>query len=182
MSENETKENKNNNNKGGNHHRRHHRHNNKNKNNRPNEQKAAETVKNGAPQNQKNNNQKNNAQRNNDQRQNSHKGSRNDSQKKRAPEQSILDTTPDNDSIFGKLSFTQPVKKEKPAPKEPIEIRELSDEELFGTSHILYTPKTPEDATVEIVGIRFKSHGKVYYFDPNVYERQFRYSRDSKRR
>ena len=170
MSENEIKENKNNNNKGGNHHRRHHRHNNKNKNNRPNEQKNTEAVKNSAPQNQKNaqkGNQKNNAQRNNDQKQNANKGNRNDSQRKRAPEPSLLDTAPDNDAIFGKLSFSQPVKKEKTVSKEPIEIRELSDDELFGTSHILYTPKTPEDASVEIVGIRFKSHGKVYYFDPN---------------
>lgn len=170
MSENEIKENKNNN-KGGNHHRRHHRHNNnKNKSNRPNEQKAAEVITNTAPQAQKNNqkgNQKNNAHRNNDQRQGSSKGGRNDSQKKRASEPSFLDTTPDNDAIFGKLSFSQPVKKEKPVSKEPIEVRELSDEELFGTSHIFYTPKTPEDASVEIVGIRFKPHGKVYYFDPN---------------
>ena len=172
MSENENKENKSNGGKSGNHHRRHHRGNNKNKNTRPAEQKPNETVKNNAPQNQKNhnqkqNNQKSNHQKSNDQKQNNHRNGKNDNQKKIPQEPSFLDMTPDSDSIFGKLSSSQPVKKEKPVAIEPVEIRELSDEELFGTSHIFYTPKKTEDETVEIVGIRFKPNGKVYYFDPN---------------
>ena len=176
MSENENKENKSGGSKGGNHHRRHHRGNNKNKNNRPAEQKQNEAVKANAPaaqknqnqnQSQKNNNQKNNNQKSNDQRHNQHRSNKNDNQKKRREEPSFLDTAPDNDSIFGSISVAQPVKKERPVSVEPIEIRELSDEELFGTSHIFYTPKEIDGETVEIVGIRFKSHGKMYYFDPN---------------
>lgn len=173
MSENESKENKGNGGKSGNNnHRRHHRGNNKNKNNRPAEQKQNEAVKNNAQQpqksnNQKNNNQKNNNQRNNDQRQNSHRGAKNDNQKKRRDEPSFLDIAPDNDSIFGNISASQLVKKEKPVSVEPIEIRDLSDEELFGTSHIFYIPQKSDEETVEIVGIKFKSQGKTYYFDPN---------------
>ena len=162
MSENETKENKNNNG-GKSHHRR--RHHNK-KNNRPAEQKAPETVKGNAPQSNKASNNNNGK----GHRHSSHKGGRGDQGKNRPtqPEAaSILDTAPDNDTIFGKLSVTQPVKKEKPAPTETVEIRELSNEELFGTDHILYVPKASENATVEIVGVRFKAGGKVYYFDPN---------------
>ena len=172
MSEIENKENKANGGKGGNHHRRHHRGNNKNKTNHPAEPKPNEAAKSSAQQsqksnNQKNNNQKNNHQNGNDQRQNSHRGAKNDNQKKRREEPSFLDTAPDIDSVFGKLSTAQPVKKERPVSTEPIEVRELSDDELFGTSHIFYTPQRSDDETVEIVGVRFKSHGKVYYFDPN---------------
>jgi cell fate regulator YaaT (PSP1 superfamily) len=79
----------------------------------------------------------------------------------------LLDTTLETDAIFGNIAPSQPAKKEKPASVEPIEIRELSNEELFGTDHILYTPKASAEATVEIVGVRFKAGGKVYYFNPN---------------
>ena len=165
MSENENKNNNGSNgSNGAKHHRRRHHHN-KHKNNHPNEQKAPEAVKTNDQQSNNNkNNNKNNGQKHNN------KHSRNDQGKNRnqkPSEASLLDTTLDNDSVFGKLPSAQPVKKEKPVSVEPIEIREMTDEELFGTEHILYTPKASEDATVEIVGIRFKAGGKVYYFSPN---------------
>ena len=173
MSENEIKENQNNNKSGG--RRRHHRHH-KNKNNRPNEQKNIATEqKNVAPQAQnqnqkKNNNQKNNRQNDvprNDQKKNNQKNNRQEVSKTAELNESIFGTAPHDDAIFGNSLFSQPVKKEKPVSKEPLEFRELSDEELFGTEHILYTKKQDENATVEVVGVRFKPNGKVYYFDPN---------------
>ena len=84
---------------------------------------------------------------------------------------SFLDTAPSDDSIFGGISLNQPsktaAKKPETVSTEPVVYRTLSNEELFGTSHIVYTPPVPEEPTVEIVGVRFKAGGKTYYFSPD---------------
>ncbi len=50
-------------------------------------------------------------------------------------------------------------------PEEPMP--ELSDEELFASPAATATPASNEnEEKVEVIGIRFRSAGKVYYFDP----------------
>ena len=57
-----------------------------------------------------------------------------------------------------------PIKKEEPASDEPMP--ELSNEELFASpASFTVIPGEPEEK-VEVIGIRFRSAGKVYYFDP----------------
>ena len=57
-----------------------------------------------------------------------------------------------------------PIKKEEPASDEPLP--ELSNEELFASpASFTVIPGEPEEK-VEVIGIRFRSAGKVYYFDP----------------
>ncbi len=60
-----------------------------------------------------------------------------------------------------------------PAPtkeEEPIDepMPQLSNEELFASPISTATPATSEESEekVEVIGIRFRSAGKVYYFDP----------------
>lgn len=51
------------------------------------------------------------------------------------------------------------------APEEPMP--QLSDEELFASPAATTTPVASEaEEKVEVIGIRFRSQGKVYYFDP----------------
>ena len=187
MSENETKEIQNNNqNKNSSHSQRgYHKHHNRNKNHRQNQQKNAEGNEKNSTQSQaqnqknqanqgknQNQNQKNNRQPSGDDR-NKNDSQKRGSQKNQQKEnkfgisQGFLDTAPDDDLIFGKSSSVQPQKKPSVASSEPITYREISDEELFGTAHIVYTPPVIEGPTVEIVGVRFKVSGKTYYFDPN---------------
>ena len=68
----------------------------------------------------------------------------------------------DND-IF---SFSSKEKKAERAELSPSEIRKLTDEELFGTAHLIHAPVITSEDSTEIVGVRFKVGGKVYYFDP----------------
>ena len=49
-------------------------------------------------------------------------------------------------------------------PEEPM--LELSNEELFASPASTATPVEVNEEKVEIIGIRFRSAGKVYYFDP----------------
>ena len=169
MSENEIKENTNKN--SGKHHRRgHHRHHKKSNNqNRPIEQKADDLAKKENETNlPQSNNRQDNKSRDNDKR--SNKNNRRDKNEKKLEYlPGIFDTNPENDAIFGKLSTTpQPTKKSREPVEETVDIPEIPDEELYGTSHIFYTPKIEENIqTVEVVGVRFKPHGKIYYFDPN---------------
>ena len=93
------------------------------------------------------------------------------------PGGSILDIAPEEDALFGRLSGqgTPPprrglTKSTVIAPEpEPFELREFTDEEIFGTSHLLYTPMDENGEGVDVVGVRFKSGGKMYYFDPAGY-------------
>ena len=49
-------------------------------------------------------------------------------------------------------------------PEEPMP--ELSNEELFASPASTATPVEANEEKVEVIGIRFRSAGKVYYFDP----------------
>ncbi len=67
------------------------------------------------------------------------------------------------------LNATAPINNAAPAEKESVEnepLPQLSDEELFASPTA--TPATPTEGEekVEVIGIRFRSAGKVYYFDP----------------
>ncbi len=56
-----------------------------------------------------------------------------------------------------------------PTQKEPVEedpMPELSNEELFASPAVPASQSTEEEEKVEVIGIRFRSAGKVYYFDP----------------
>ena len=187
MSENEKKDNQQNQDQGKssaphkNHHKRHRR-----RGGKPNNQKSNERVTTAeaqAPsqnqnqnhnQNQKKNHgqdQKNNRPKDRDNRNDRKGNQQKDKQTRPETIPSFLDTAPTDDSIFGGITLNQPsrtpAKKPESVPVEPIVYRTLSNEELFGTSHIVYTPPVPEKPTVEIVGVRFKASGKTYYFSPN---------------
>ena len=67
--------------------------------------------------------------------------------------------------VLNSASSTEPIQKEV-LPEEPLP--ELSDEELFAspsTASVAISQGENEEK-VEVVGIRFRSAGKVYYFDP----------------
>ena len=56
-----------------------------------------------------------------------------------------------------------------PTPTEPLEeepMPELSDEELFASPTATASNPNEGEERVEVIGIRFRSAGKVYYFDP----------------
>ena len=56
-----------------------------------------------------------------------------------------------------------------PAEKETVAdepMPQLSDEELFASPASTLAPSNEGDEKVEVIGIRFRSAGKVYYFDP----------------
>ncbi len=56
-----------------------------------------------------------------------------------------------------------------PVEKEPLEdepMPELSNEELFASPATPAATSTEGEEKVEVIGIRFRSAGKVYYFDP----------------
>ena len=57
-----------------------------------------------------------------------------------------------------------PIKKEEPASDEPMP--ELSNEELFASPASFTVISGEPEEKVEVIGIRFRSAGKVYYFDP----------------
>lgn len=82
------------------------------------------------------------------------------------PTVTLLDSAPEDDLIFGKQSsFTKKVQHPTFTAEELNEVREFTDEELFGTSHMCTAPINGED-TVEVVSVRFKKTGKSYFFDP----------------
>lgn len=85
-----------------------------------------------------------------------------------ASSEKILKRTLSDDEIFG-ISPLQSMKKSKPVrthsePDEPIDI---PDEILFGTSHLIHSEDEIPEGVSEIVGIRYKDTGKIYYFDPD---------------
>ena len=83
--------------------------------------------------------------------------------------QPTFDIGINNDPVFG-VPFFSTREKEKKVTRVDLDtsdILPLSDEELFGTSHLIHKDVSPDEATTEIVGIRFKSGGKIYYFDPD---------------
>ena len=57
-----------------------------------------------------------------------------------------------------------PVVEKEPAKDEPMP--QLSDEELFASPASFTVISAPNEEKVEVIGIRFRSAGKVYYFDP----------------
>ena len=66
--------------------------------------------------------------------------------------------------VLNSAPVTTPVENEV-APDEPMP--ELSNEELFSSPASTPLPATEgEEEKVEVIGIRFRSSGKVYYFDP----------------
>ena len=72
------------------------------------------------------------------------------------------------DYIFGDSLF-QREKKPRPTKTydDTAENVEISDDVLFGTSHLIYSSDEIEGETAEIIGIRYKCGGKAYYFDPD---------------
>ena len=81
---------------------------------------------------------------------------------------SLLDTPPEDDLIFGRSTAGMSRKLHTHAftAEELDEIEKFDDEELFGTSHLIHpTNSTAEDA-VEVIAVRFKPTGKAYFFDP----------------
>ncbi len=82
----------------------------------------------------------------------------------------IPDAKSEIDEIFGDFrgAFSSNEKKKVQATADLSNVRQFSDDELFGTSHLITSKAeiSPEQST-EIVGIRFKVGGKVYYFDPD---------------
>ncbi len=165
MSENENKnqnnQNPNKENKGGQGHRRNHHRHKSNKQNKPQNAEQAKPQENTpkpAPNQKKP--QSNKHQRPNKQ---NHKP-------KNEASPSIYDLLPENDSIFGKVTPRSATKKETAKRADEVEMRQLSDEELFGTSHILYTPVLTDEPTVEVVGVRFKPNGKIYFFAPEQFK------------
>jgi cell fate regulator YaaT (PSP1 superfamily) len=112
-------------------------------------------------------------------RQHNNKGrTENTAPEKTAPQESVSSvnstessfgaSSTSGDLIFGAPLF-QNEKKARPikASDEPIEPLDISDDVLFGTSHLLYVEKEIEGEAAEIVGIRYKCGGKIYYFDSN---------------
>ena len=80
----------------------------------------------------------------------------------------LFDTAPEDDLIFGKQSLF--AKKEKTVSynaEELDDIRKFTDEELFGTAHLITPAISDSDETKEVVSVRFKKAGKAYYFDPS---------------
>ena len=162
-------------NNGGNpHKRRHHHHRNKNhKNQQADATKQNQSVQAEAPvraaepaQNQ--------PQKDNNNKKKHHKHHKNNQSGEKA--EVLTESTPadfgiksTDDSIFGSIrvgAFT-PEKKSTPPSTDLSDVRRFSDEELFGVSHLIHEKDLSDEETVEIVGIRFKSGGKVYYFDPD---------------
>jgi cell fate regulator YaaT (PSP1 superfamily) len=75
----------------------------------------------------------------------------------------------DDAAVFAPPFFSMR-EKEKKVSRVDIDtsdISPLSDDELFGTSHLIHKEAASDESTTEIVGIRFKSGGKIYYFDPD---------------
>lgn len=113
---------------------------------------------------------------NNDNRKKNNRHQRHDKNENREKERAnviepspSLDSSIEDDLIFGS-PFLSARAKGKSASKSVVDssdITPLSDEELFGTSHLIHTPAPAGDSPTEIVGISFKAGGKVYYFDPN---------------
>ncbi len=161
-------------------HKSRHRHHNRggkgNNNNRQGGQQNGEQNKNqetakkneqGGQQQKKNQNAQQHSSNQKNQRQNQ-KNNRKEQPQKADPTPSLFDVSPENDSIFGKQSTFAPTPKKAPAKREePMEICQLTDDELFGISHMVCTPEATDEPTVEVVGVRFKPNGKVYYFAPN---------------
>ena len=164
-------------------HRSHHRHHRGKGNNRQGAQQNNEQNKNqetaqqkqpqgGQQQQKKNQNGQQRPQSQKNQKQNQ-KGNRKEQPRKTEPVPSIFDMTPENDSVFGnQTSAFTPAAPKKSAVKysEPVETRQLTDEELFGISHMVCVREETDEPTVEVVGVRFKPNGKVYYFAPNGFK------------
>lgn len=182
-----SEEKKQNNNQGG-HRPRHYYHNkNKNKNQQNNnnnniEKKesapAVDTAPKAAPAAPKKPEEaaaKNQSSDNNNKRRNHKPHQRHDKNQNRESEHiavsdrtSVMDTPFDVDPIFS--PFISSRTKEKSPSKtysDTADITPLSDEELFGTSHLIHKSEALEDNTTEIVGVCFKAGGKIYYFDPD---------------
>lgn len=130
-------------------------------------EKNAQTVSKNAP-------NKDNKDRKNDNRNkgnNHHKNNKKPAD--RAPQKNDARTDPKEDRELAEwrskivLNNTAPSAaptKEEPAVDEPMP--QLSDEELFASPTSTPAAPTEGEEKVEVIGIRFRSSGKVYYFDP----------------
>ena len=117
------------------------------------------------------NNQQGNKKNDNRNHHNHHNNHQKDNRK-------TFDRVPQKDDIYGDpkeekelaewrakivLNNQAPVK--EAAPEEPMP--QLSDEELFASpASATATSANESEEKVEVIGIRFRSAGKVYYFDP----------------
>ena len=168
----------------GNHHKPYHKHHNHQKNHTSPTEAAKEKTNpestepakqenaSGSGNGDRKHQNKNNRQHNNKNRAENFSSERNTSQESFSPsisqESSFGTQSTSNDFMFGS-PLIQSEKKTRTikASSEPIEPLNLSDDELFGTSHLIYVEEKIDGDTAEIVGIRYKCGGKVYYFDPN---------------
>ena len=79
----------------------------------------------------------------------------------------LLDTAPEDDFIFGKQSGApQKVRTHTFTAEELDQVRRFTDEELFGTDHLIRPALTEECEPVEVVSVKFKKSSKTYYFSP----------------
>ena len=80
---------------------------------------------------------------------------------------SSLDSTFDNDPIFSTFASKPKEKAPTRTNTDTSDIAPLSDDILFGTSHLIHKTVETGESTTEIVGVCFKPGGKIYYFDPS---------------
>lgn len=66
--------------------------------------------------------------------------------------------------VLNAASSNVPLTKKEEVEDEPMP--QLSDEELFASPTSTPVTSAEEEEKVEVIGIRFRSTGKVYYFDP----------------
>lgn len=81
---------------------------------------------------------------------------------------SLLDTPPEDDFIFGRSSagMSRKLQTHTFTSEELDEIEKFDDEELFGTSHLIHPTNSAAEDAVEVIAVRFKPTGKAYFFDP----------------
>ena len=80
---------------------------------------------------------------------------------------SSLDATFDNDPLFSTFVSRPKEKTPSKVTADNSDIAPISDDILFGTSHLIHKSIEENESTTEIVGVCFKPGGKIYYFDPN---------------
>ena len=117
------------------------------------------------------NNLKENVQQNtekNDTGKNHHNKPQKNNQKNAPVSHDVVSIKPEEEAIFGSLRASTFSNEKKPVATttDLSDVRQFSDEELFGTSHLINSAQALSENTTEIVGVRFKCGGKVYYFDP----------------
>ena len=143
----------------GHHRRRHHHHKNKGPKNNQAEVNNVQVSEKHPAANESHSGKKNN-------------NSKNNQRSSSADKQSdTFEVKAEDNAIFGsfRASSFSSEKKAAATSTDLSDVRKFSDEELFGTSHLINSKAVPSENSTEIVGVRFKCGGKVYYFDPCEY-------------